>query len=571
MLSILATLVLLAAGSWAWLAHARAWGLGGDAPVLSYDAAQYAVAARELAEHGRLQTRFALPLELSKHASPPWPLALVQPGLVIGEAALFRAASLAGTPTGHAPGARLEWLALVFPVLGYLGTGLVIGLGVAALLARLAPDSTPGRCASAGLVVGFAFLLDPEAQHFATGGFTELPFTLGLCGAVLMIATGAAGRRPLLFGILLGITGAFRGNMLWLAPVLAAGAAVTARERRVSVWARALAGYALPLAPWWIYKWISFGTPGWDLSWVSIWTDIGGRDWFSLNHLPDLPELPHGGAAVSAIAAKVARNIPRLLLELSRGPSALLIGALLVWTARASDSGDSRPRPDVAAARALAGVLAVTLLTAAMSEPLRRYLFPARIVAEAAGLVALWGILRRAPQSLVGPRMASLLAPAIAVLVIVWAAWGTTRGWAEASVAAAGRGVPAPASLIRLAAEVDRAAGANEPVMSNLGPILAWYSRRPIVHLALTPDDLDTCRRRLDVRHVLLVFRDAERAWPGWGPVVERPEEAMHRKEWNISSARRALTADGFTVVWLEMGPLEPRLASLRPATLSGR
>ena len=45
--------------------------------------------------------------------------------------------------------------------------------------------------------------------------------------------------------------------------------------------------------------------------------------------------------------------------------------------------------------------------------------------------------------------------------------------------------------------------------MSSLGPLLAWYAERPVVHLALSPADLDACRRNLDVRGVLLVFRDA--------------------------------------------------------------
>src|SRR5512137_2742060 len=103
----------------AWLLHADAWDLGGRSPVLSYDAAQYALAARELATHGRLATTFALPLELVRHAAPPWPLAVVQPGLVLLEAGLFRAVP-PEIRVGPVVLARLsrpdqrEWLALVF-------------------------------------------------------------------------------------------------------------------------------------------------------------------------------------------------------------------------------------------------------------------------------------------------------------------------------------------------------------------------------------------------------------------------------------------------------------------------
>ena len=86
----LMAVALAVAACAAWLIHADAWDLGGRSPVLSYDAAQYALAGRELAEHGRLATPFALPAELALHAHPPWPLSLVQPGLVMAEAAVFR-------------------------------------------------------------------------------------------------------------------------------------------------------------------------------------------------------------------------------------------------------------------------------------------------------------------------------------------------------------------------------------------------------------------------------------------------------------------------------------------------
>jgi hypothetical protein len=80
--------VLGVTGAWLWQQHARAWDLGGHSPVLSYDAAEYMLAARQLAKHGRFATTYALPIELARHSQPPWPLALVQPGLVISEAML---------------------------------------------------------------------------------------------------------------------------------------------------------------------------------------------------------------------------------------------------------------------------------------------------------------------------------------------------------------------------------------------------------------------------------------------------------------------------------------------------
>ncbi|MDM8007986.1 MAG: hypothetical protein QUV05_17745 [Phycisphaerae bacterium] len=129
----LLALALPVVGVLLWMLHADSWGLGGRSPVLSYDAAQYALAARELATHGRLATIFALPLELTRHAAPPWPLAVVQPGLVLLEAALFRLAppTVRLGPVVFADLSRpdqREWLALVVPFCSYILIGLALAV-----------------------------------------------------------------------------------------------------------------------------------------------------------------------------------------------------------------------------------------------------------------------------------------------------------------------------------------------------------------------------------------------------------------------------------------------------------
>src|SRR5262245_9578106 len=219
---MLAALVL-GTGVWLLSLHARAWDLGGRSPVLGYDAAQYALAARELSEHGRLATTFALPIELASHPEPPWPLAAVQPGLVLSEALVDRLAprSIPLGPGRHlslASTTEREWLSLLLPVASFLALALLLAQAASVPVAPAAPGSGSGARLAAGAVAALAFMLDPEAQHFATGGFTELPYTLGVVTALLLVATGVAPRRPLLFGLLLGVTGSFRANMLWLAP-----------------------------------------------------------------------------------------------------------------------------------------------------------------------------------------------------------------------------------------------------------------------------------------------------------------------------------------------------------------
>lgn len=573
------------AGCLLWMLHADAWGLGGRSPVLNYDSAQYALAARELATHGRLATTFALPLELTRHAAPPWPLAVVQPGLVLAEAAIFRMAPkeirLGGATLIQLsrPDQR-EWLALVLPFCCFILIGLVLAVVVSRLLHRHAPALPEGRRLVAALTVGLAFYLDPEAQHFAAGGFTELPFTLGLLLALAALALGRTQRSPLLFGLLLGVTGTLHANTLWLAPVLALGAMLLApRGRRLRALALVLPGYAVPLVPWWLYKWREFGSPTWDLTRFVMWDGVQGRTWFSLYHLPELPLLPTGLEAARLLATKVAANLPRLLLDVFTGPRALWLGAIVVWLLVAWSrrgvrgpaspdgarvSGASGLRPPAVAALAVLTAFAFGVLAAALSIPWLQFVFPARVLLEATGLVALWAVLSSAADLASRPLLRRTLTIAAGLLALGWGSLQTVRGNTEARVASSGRGVPDELSLLQITVLMNREIPADEVVMSNLGPLLAWHATRPVLHLALSPADLEGCRRRLEFRHVLLVFRDPASAWPGWRETVAAPAEAPNRPEWNVRRAREWRTADGFSVIWLELKPPPARLAAAR-------
>jgi hypothetical protein len=149
----------------------------------------------------------------------------------------------------------------------------------------------------------------------------------------------------------------------------------------------------------------------------------------------------------------------------------------------------------------------------------------------------------------------------VAALAIGWGASQTLRGIEEARSTSTERGVPSVLTLRDLGHRLRQQVPANEVVMSNLGPMLSWYSGRSVVHLAQTPADLAACRRRLEFRHVLVVFRDVEAAWPGWEDVFTRPEEATKQPEWNVVRERHWRQHDGFRIVWLELGPPEASLA----------
>jgi len=558
-------LVLLVAGCALWVLHAESWSLGRRSPVLSYDTAQVALAARELAFHGRLATPYALPLELARHPQPPWPLAIVQPGLVIVEAAVFRLAPAELKIGGRSYAQwrrpdQVEWLVIPIVFACYLMCAILLALATSKLLRRHADIDDRMRMAAAS-VVGLAFLLDPEAQHFGVGGFTELPFTCGLVAALAQLALDRAPRRPFLYGLLLGVTGAFRVNMLWLAPVLViATIALTPRESRARVAAWTVLGFALPLGPWWIYKWLAFGSPAWDLGRYVIWDGVQGRTWFTLNHLPEPPHLPQGFEAVRLIAGKTLRNLPGLLLAAGAGPRALWLGALVAWVALARGRRTLR----IAGATTLA-VFGLGLLAAAIGFPWLRYAFPGRVVMEAAGVLALWGLIAMATPARIAPRWAPLLRAGVAVLALSWGALQTAAGNEETRGSSAARGVPGTQTLLQITVLMNREIPAGEPVMSNLGPTLAWHAKRPVVHLALAPEDLEACRRRLDFRNVLLVFRDPSLAWGEWSEVVAHPLEVKNRPELNVSRVRSYQSADGFVLVWLQLGPLAPGLASAGP------
>ena len=558
--SLLLAALVLVLGGWLWSLHARAWDLGGRSPVLGYDAAQYAVAARELSEHGRLATTFALPIELVRHPQPPWPLAAVQPGLVLAEAVVDRLAPRAvplggGRSLSLARPSEREWLSLALPLASYLGLALLLAFAVGALIARLEPAVGSGRRLAAGAIAALVFLLDPEAQHFAAGGFTELPFTLGALLALVLIATGSATRRPLLFGLLLGVAGSFRANMLWLAPCFALGAAALAeRPARLRVALGVMSGYALPLLPWWFYKWQSFGSPAADLSRLMIWDGVEGRTWFNLLHLPELPTLPAGPKAWALVGDKIWGNLGTLLLAVATGPRALWIGALVTWLATRP------PRPLAIAGILTLAQLALGVLAAAASVPWLRYLFPARIPMEIAGLLATWALIARVPDQPLGPATRRLLVAGTSALALAWGVWECGHGLSEARATAADRGIPSVGTLADLARRLDTELAMDEPVMSNLGPTLAYHARRPVLHLALGPEDLEACRSRLAFTHVLLAFRETGRAWSQWQAAMEPDGERSH-PEWNVVRSRRWRSADGFSLVWLELGAPRPQLA----------
>ena len=556
---LLPLVLVLVAAAVLWYAHALAWDLGGRSPILSYESAQVALAARELAWHGKIGTPYALPIDLATHTGSPWPLSAVQPGLMLTEALIFKLVPARGMMATSDMRAALT---LVVPFVCYLAFGAFTVLATRYLLARHVPDAPHWVRSGAPAAMGLAAILDAQAQHFALSGVGELPATVLLVLALLGLALGGATELPFVLGLMLGLAGLFRANALWLAPVVAlAGAWSAPAEKRLRSGTLVLAGAVLPLVPWWFYKWRAFGSTDWDVAHFELWDHVQDWSWFELLHRAQVPELPHGAHALGLLAAKTASNLSRVVPPLLAGPRGLWFGALAFWpfTRAGAEGSAGRDRPLVAAAIVVLAGLALDTVAACAGTPLLRAVFPTRMLAELAGILALWSLLRRMPGT--SERQRTVACVFAALLALGWGAWNTRLAQTESIATSFERGVPSSRSLTAMSIALNRVLAPHETLMSNLGPSLAWQTNHPVIHLAYSPEDVAACRARHDFRHVLLVFRSAERAWEPWQEIVETPGVAATHAELGVRRERRLKTADGFSVVWLELGPREPGLA----------
>jgi hypothetical protein len=553
--------VVLVAATMAWLAHAAAWDLGGRTPVLSPDTAPVAVAARELAQRGTLTSPAALPMELAVVPGPPWPLASGQPGLV-----LVQALVLAVVPQEWVPGSNFRgWLTLVLPFACFLMVAASLALGVRHLFARTWPDAPEWAVLGAGLALALGFTLDPAAQRAATSGVPELPVLLGLLFLVLGLALEVPTRSPLAFGAVLAGTAWMRLDLL---PVLAALAVLACMRMeaglRRGAGLRLGAGCVAVLLPWAVHLASGAGASASAFAGVMLWDRVPGHDAFTALHQAAVPATPAPGRWPALLAGKVAGHLPELLEMLTVGPRGLWLGSLAAYLL-------TRPaRPLATAVLGLFVLLGGSLLVAALTVPAGAVVLPARLLAEAAGVLALWALLRHAAAAALGGRTRVVALVAVGLLATGWGAWSTPRGWQQARAASTERALPGWLTLASVAMMLGERLEPGEMVMSNLGAQLAWQTRRAVVHLALSPAEVAACRRRTGIRHILLVHARGTRAWPAWREVFESAGAAAADPHLAAVDERRFTTRDGFEVVWIELPPLGPALASARGA-LPGR
>jgi hypothetical protein len=459
-------------------------------------------------------------------------------------------------------------LLLALPFAGFLFVTGSLALAVRHLYGRWRPAGGVAERVAAGAVLGAAFALDPQAQHFSVGSFAELPFAVGLLFAVLGLALGAAAEVPFVYGVMLGGAALFRGDFVALVPVFAAAAAWVAadpsrshdhrppRVRAFTTLVFVLGGCALVLAPWWAFKLREFGTPLWSPTTLLAWDGVEGRSAFSILHVAEWPALPPGAETPARIAVKAARELPPLLLGLLTGPRAMWIAALVLWLALVRP-----PRPLAAAGACALVALGAALAAGAAGLAWPRDAFAARVVVESAGLLATWALVAHYTGDATR-RLRHAWWALAAVLALGWGAWRTANGAQQARAMSAQRTAPAPASMMLANKLLSDSTAAGTPVMSNLGAMFAWYSNRPVIRLADTPEDVPVCRQRFDVRHVLLAFREPPQAWAAWTDVLDREGAASGTPGLLARRERRWVTPDGWQWVWLELPVRGPALAS---------
>ncbi len=471
-LSRAVSLTLIVAAATFWLIHAWLTIAVPGRALLSFDSAEYALAARELAMTGRLMTPFSYVGALTSHVRPPYPLLAGHPFLPLLEAGVFK---LFGA---HAVGT------LVPVALTYLITVL--------LAARLA--FAVGASMPIALVAGIALAAAPGMLANATDGLSDLPFTAAWTGALVVLATFRDRPRAFLLGALLGIAHLTRPIVVPTLPVWLAAVVWAAPDRtRLRQLALVLAGFVPCALSLLLYKWRATGSPFTDVGGIMLLTGLDARfqpqDVARLLHPPNA--MTWIRAHPDALLAKLRESAPYMVSQALRLGGWFAGIAFAVWTLR--------PRRDDAPLRLVCGLsLAAIAGLAALTLPRGHYLFPMLPAVIALGATEL----ERGGRAL-------RLPPALGVaLIAALLSWSSVRPmaaeWARLRIAPHSEATFGERDLVRLGAALEQRIPAGTIVCSDMAPWVSWYAKRPSVNMPLATADLDELHARHDVGAVVV-------------------------------------------------------------------
>ena len=500
-------LVLFAAAVWmfhAWWTIARF-----DRARFTYDSAQYALAARELATTGRLATPYSYVGPLRESARPPYPLLAGHPLVPILEAPVF---AVFGAEA---------WISIVPALLCHL-----LAVVLAAMLV-LESGGSIFLAAAAGVTLAGS----PLMLAYATEGLSEMPFTAAWTAAMLFLvrlrrSSGEAPRAttvlpPVALGILLGIAHLARPVVVPTLPLWLAAAAWSAppgkRLRNALLVGAGFVPFASALV---LYKWRAAGHPfsevGNIMLLVGLAPEFGEYDVARLLHPPDA--IAWIRAHPGALVAKLAQNVP-LMVKQSLHLGGWAVGLGFLWSVARPVRDGRGPIRLVAG-----GSLALLALFCALTLARPHYLFPMLPTVVALSTISLAGLLR-------ATRIPTLAAHGLLLAMLSWASWRPLLAeWSRARAGAR------PAEFTErevagLGAILSRRLPEGTIVSSDMAPWISWYANRASVNLPYAVQDLAELRDRHGVSAVVLtnewlIQRPGNEAWrdlflsrttvPGW-------------------------------------------------------
>ncbi len=493
-----AALVLISAAVWmfhAWWTLARF-----DGARFTFDSAQYALAARELASTGRLATPFSYVGALRDGLGPPFPMLAGHPLLPILQAPVFAL-------VGAGPKAAILPVLLAHLLTVVLAALLVLECGGGTALAAC---------------VGVTLAGTPAMLAFATDGLSEMPFTAAWTAAILLLAGFRRAPRSLAIGALLGLAHLARPVVaptlpVWLVAV--SWAAAPGARVRHATWL--LSGFVPFAALMVLYKWSTTGHPFADVGGIMLLTGLSPE--FGIHDVARVLHPPHAldwiRAHPGAFMEKLSHNVPEMARDgLHLGGWAA--GLAFAWAV-------VRPvRDGLGPLRLLAGgSLALLAALAALTLPRSHYLFPMLPTVVALGAVSIAGILRSV-------RMPSRATPVVVALMLAWSSWRPlVRQWQTPSASSPLASEFTEREIAGLGATLAQRLPAGTLITSDMAPWFSWYARLPSVNLPLRLQDLAELRARNGVGAVVitnewLVTLPGNEAWrdvfesrtslPGW-------------------------------------------------------
>lgn len=440
----------------------------------TFDSAEYALAGRQLAETGRLATPFVHSSALSVLHGPPFPLLVGHPLVPLLDALLFRVG-----------GARPD-LTLLPSIAAFVITCML----AATLAMRL------GGSRIAAFAAACAFALSPWALRLGGEGLSEMPFTMLVTAALVLLWDLPERPRPFRLGLLLGLAHLARPVLVPMLPVWIAGIVLAApagtRGRNLL---GALAGFLPAAASLALYKWVEIGSPLADVSGYLLLVGLAPE--FVVQRLnrmvPALSPWPYLRQHPWALAHKAWGNLgPEAYTMLVRiGKPLGALAAFRFVTPGARREGAFRVT--------VAGGIALLLLLSAVTVPDARMAFPFVPALAAMGCDELVRLLagRGFPRAATALGCAALVAFVSVVPLL--------RDWRDARAGNDGwRRSYREAEWLSLTRELAPLLPDSGVVACDAAPWIAWYDRRPATLTPLEPAMLDTMRRHIPVTAVVV-------------------------------------------------------------------